>query len=278
MPLTLDLKTDAVNSALNTASLNLGEMMNGERDGTLLGSIQRALQLVDVVANANRPMPVKALARASGLTLGTAYNIVRTLIHEGYLRSEPDGLVLGHRFPSLRARDEDGVFIARVRATLRSVTEELGATAYLSRFTDGEVHLVDIVDAVNSPRVEVWVGVDNSAHASALGKRILGELEEADRLDYLSRHPLEQLTPNTICDRRVLLHQLGEHKHASVDHEEYVLGFNCLAVPVRAPGVIASLAVSAPADATPADVPAIMKRMQAAAARLSLQLGADRLV
>ena len=251
--------------------------MARERDRTLLGSVSRALALVDVVANASRPLPVKALAQASGLTLGTTYNIVRTLVHEGYLRTEPDGLVLGHRFPGLRAREADGVFIARVRATLREVTEELGATAYLSRFTDGEVHLVDIVDAVNSPRVEVWVGLDNSAHASALGKSILGALDENERLDYLSRHPLEQLTPNTLIDRQLLLQQLEEHPLASFDQEEYVLGFNCLAVPVRAPGVVASLAVSAPADIRPVDIADVVQRMQASAARLSLQLGADRL-
>lgn len=251
--------------------------MTGERDGTLLGSIRRALALVDIVANASRPMPVKALAQASGLTLGTTYNIVRTLIHEGYLWNEADGLVLGRRFPSLRAQEADGVFLARVRTALHQVTADLGATAYLSRFTDGEVHLVDIVDAANSPRVEVWVGVDNSAHASALGKRILGELDSENRLEYLSRHPLDQLTPNTILDQPTLLRQLDEHTQVSVDQEEYMLGFNCLAVPVRAPGVVASLAVSALADDTPDDLPAVLQRLKSSAARLSLQLGADRL-
>ncbi len=251
--------------------------MTGDGDGTLLGSVQRALQLVDIVANASRPIPVKAVARASGLTLGTTYNIVRTLVHEGYLRTEPDGLVLGHRFPGMRAQGDDGVFLARVRAALRSVTQELGATAYLSRFDDGEIHLVDVVDAIDSPRVEVWLGLDNSAHASALGKRILGELNPGDRLDYLSRHPLTSLTPNTICDQRTLLHHLSENTTESVDREEYVLGFKCLAVPVRAPGVVASLAVSAPADVVPDNVPAIKKRLRAAAERLSLQLGADGL-
>src|SRR5690606_209029 len=72
-----------------------------ERGGTLLGSIQRAITLVDMVANAPRPLPVKALASSAGLSLGTTYNIVRTLVHEGYLAREPDGLVLGKRFPSL---------------------------------------------------------------------------------------------------------------------------------------------------------------------------------
>ena len=50
---------------------------------TLISSIQRALKLVDIVANATRPLPVKAIAQLTGLSLGTTYNITRTLVHEG---------------------------------------------------------------------------------------------------------------------------------------------------------------------------------------------------
>ena len=80
---------------------------------TLIGSVQRALRLVDIVANSPRPVPVKSLAARTGLTPGTTYNLVRTLVHEGYLVSEPDGLVLGENFPAFRSRsDAGGVFFA----------------------------------------------------------------------------------------------------------------------------------------------------------------------
>lgn len=243
---------------------------------TLIASVQRAVQLVDRVAGATRPLPVKALARASGLSLGTTYNIVRTLVHEGYLKNEPDGLVLGYRFPGLRSEDEEGVFLARARNTLRRVAEELGATAYLSRFSDGEVHIVDIVDAAPSPRVELWVGLNNSAHATALGKQILAELDSSGRLDYLSRHPLAPLTPNTISDRRTLLEQLERHPDSAIDRQEYAIGFTCIAVPVRAPGVIASLAVSLPSDRKHVDTDAILRCLRTCAGKLSIQLGADQ--
>ena len=263
-------------NAVNAGMLSAESTMTVKRDQTLIASVQRAVQLVDMVANAPRPVPVKALAQVSGLSLGTTYNIVRTLIYEGYLAHEPDGLVLGSRFPSLRLRDDEGVFLARVRNTLRRVTEELGATAYLSRFSDGEVHIVDIVDAVLSPRVELWVGINNSAHATALGKQILTELDTDGRLDYLSRHPLGQLTPHTISDRRTLLEQLEQHPDSAIDRQEYAIGFTCIAVPVRAPGVIASLAVSMPSDLKSVDTDGIVRRMKTAAGKLSLQLGADR--
>ncbi|MCL2582810.1 MAG: IclR family transcriptional regulator [Streptosporangiales bacterium] len=245
---------------------------------TLLGSVRRALRLVDVVANESRPVTPKALARHTGLTLGTTYNIVRTLIHEGYLSQEPDGLVLGPRFPALRPREDDGVFLARVRSALHEVVEVTGATAYLSRYSedDGEVHLVDIVDARRYPRVELWVGAQDSAHATALGKQILAELPGQARLDYLSRHPLAELTPHTISDQRALLAQLDRLAGATIDREEYALGFTCLAVPVRAPGVIASLAISLPKDAPHAGSGQFVPALQQIAAKLALRLGTER--
>lgn len=248
--------------------------MTQEHRQTLISSVQRALKLVDIVANATRPLPVKAIAQASGLSLGTAYNITRTLVHEGYLSAEPDGLVLGSRFPSLRPVDDEGVFLARTRQTLRGVTEELGATAYLSRFDDGEVQIIDIVDAVASPRVELWVGISDSAHATALGKQILAQLSPAQRSDYLSRHPPEELTPHTISDRRALLSQLEHSRGAAVDRQEYAIGYTCVAVPVRAPGVIASLAISLPSDRRDIDLDATIRQLQSSAGTLSLQLGA----
>ena len=250
-------------------------MNTQESEPTLIGSVQRALRLVDIVANAPRPLPAKMLAAATGLTIGTTYNLVRTLIHEGYLAAEPDGLVLGTRFPSFQDQiDARGVFLARVRAALRSVTDEVGATAYLSRFDDGEVHLVDIVEAAQNPRVELWVGLHSSAHATALGKQILAGLDEDERLDYLSRHRLEELTPKTISDRGTLLTQLEHSKGWVVDDEEYSIGSTCVAVPVLAPGITASLAISLQADRALVD-PALVRTLQGAAKRLSLQLGAD---
>lgn len=252
-------------------------MTERESEPTLIGSVQRALRLVDIVANSPRPLPTKMLATATGLTPGTTYNLVRTLIHEGYLASEPDGLVLGRRFPAFQAEiGTRGVFLARVRSALRDVTEELGATAYLSRFDDGEVHLVDIVDALHNPRVELWVGLHASAHATALGKQVLSDLAEEDRLDYLSRHPLEELTPRTISDRRTLLTQLEHSPGWSIDQEEYAIGATCVAVPVLTPGVTASLAISLPTDRAVVDRE-LVTSLQRAARRLSLQLGADSL-
>ena len=97
-----------------------------------------------------------------------------------------------------------------------------------------------------------------------------------DRLDYLARHRLEELTPRTISDRTALLTQLEQTPGWAIDREEYAIGATCVAVPVIAPGVTASLAVSLPADQAVVNR-RLVSNLQRAARRLSVQLGADAL-
>ena len=251
--------------------------MDSESSSTLIGSIRRALRLVDVVASSSRPVTPKQLAAELGLSLGTTYNIVRTLVHEGYLVMEPDGIILGTSHPGLSGGAGDGVLLSQVRHSLRGILNELGAASYLSRYDDGEVTIVDIVDSPTVPRADLWVGISRSAHATALGKQILSELPANERTDYLHRHPLEELTQHTIKNRRFLLDELGRPSPARLDQQEYALGVTCVAVPVLAPGTIASLAVSLPADRV-TDLEPVITRLRAAAGTLSLLYGTDSLI
>lgn len=61
-----------------------------------------------------------------------------------------------------------------------------------------------------------------------------------------------------------------------VDQDEYLIGATCVAVPVVAPNVTASLAISLPSERAVVDH-SLVVRLQRAARLLSLQLGADAL-
>ncbi|MDP5227696.1 MULTISPECIES: helix-turn-helix domain-containing protein [Arthrobacter] len=247
-----------------------------ENDGaakpTLIGSVVRALELVDAIGASSRPLPAKHLARALGLSLGTTYNLLRTLVHEGYVAQEPDGFVLGAGHPSQSAA-QPGARLARVRAALTGLRNELNAAAYLSCFEDGEIDILDIVDGPRAPRVDLWVGVQESAHATAFGKQILAALPLSGRKDYLDRHPPVQLTPFTVHTTRELERRASLSPAVSVEEQEYSLGHRCIAVPVLARGFTGSLAVSIPADSrtSPAVLAGSLTRH---AQSLALHLGA----
>ncbi|MGH3097566.1 MAG: IclR family transcriptional regulator [Streptosporangiales bacterium] len=220
--------------------------METETQPTLIASVQRALRLVDAVGESNRPMPAKALARRTGQPLPTTYHLLRTLVHEGYLRRvDGAGYVLGDRVAALSGGGA-AARTARFHPILQSLHDELSAAAYLSILDDGEIRLVDVVDSARAPRVDLWVGFHEAAHATALGKAVLSALGEEQRRDYVGSHELPDLTPRTVTDRRLLLRALDEPQTYAVDKEEYALGTGCVAAAVPSTTLTAAIAVSVP--------------------------------
>jgi DNA-binding IclR family transcriptional regulator len=208
----------------------------------LIQSVQRALRLIEVVAEHDGRARAKEIARAAGLPLATTYHLLRTCTHEGWLQRLDDGsYVLGHRMDVVRRNGSAARGVAHARPALEWLRDELGGAVYLARYLDGEVVVAEIVDSARAPRIELWVGIHDAAHATAIGKCILGRLPTAERDDYLSRHPLHDLTPRTVVDRRRLRLPAGDD--LAVDDGEYALGVRCLAAPVAAADGIGAVGV-----------------------------------
>jgi DNA-binding IclR family transcriptional regulator len=225
-----------------------------EHDGpgpTLITSVQRAFRLLEAVSAHENGAPAKQLARETGLPLATAYHLLRTLVHDGYLRKLADGgFVLGDKVQALHTTGRGQALLSRVRPTLAALRDELAGAAYLTFYEDGEIRVAEIVDSPRAPRVDLWVGFEDAGHATALGKSVLRELDAEARRDYLSRHHLADLTPRTITDAPELLRQLDSSPVAPAvtDLEEYALGTVCIAVPVYSGDTLGSLGVSLRAD------------------------------
>jgi DNA-binding IclR family transcriptional regulator len=221
------------------------------RAPTLIGSVQRALHLMEAVCNHPNGAPVKLLAREAGVQLGTAYHLLRTLVHEGYVLRLCDGTyVLSDRVASLLAHSRHQAVLSRVRPALAALRDEVRAAAYLCLYEDGEIVVREIADGPTTPRVDLWVGFHDAGHATALGKSVLASLPAEERSDYLSRHGLPDLTPHTITDPGRLLRALQADGGDGVimDHEEYSLGTACAAAPVRDGSVIGAVALSMPVN------------------------------
>ncbi|MFF0464836.1 IclR family transcriptional regulator [Streptomyces mexicanus] len=221
--------------------------MGAREAPTLISSVQRAFRLLEAVGAHEGGAPAKQLARETGLALATAYHLLRTLAHDGYVRKLDDGAyVLGERLGSLHHAGQTQALLSRVRPVLGALRDDLSAAAYLTFYEDGEIRVAEIVDGPRAPRAELWVGFEDAGHATALGKCVLRELDDEARREYLSRHALADLTPRTITHRGELLRRLDAFpKTAPVtDLEEYALGTVCVAVPVYRGDTLGSLGVS----------------------------------
>lgn len=222
-----------------------GNVDAGDQSPTLIQSVQRALRILETVGALEERAQAKELARVVGLSLSTTYHLLRTLTHEGYLKRLDDGgYVIGPAFSQVASQNRMASVLVRSRPAMQALRDELRSPVYLALYHEGEIAVVEIVDSPKIPSIDLWVGIHDSAHATALGKCILGALDEERRRDYLARHPLNQLTRHTVTDRRVLESVIHKSSHFARDDQEYAVGVHCLATPVVTPELIGAVAVA----------------------------------
>ncbi|MEY9870797.1 IclR family acetate operon transcriptional repressor [Streptacidiphilus sp. MAP12-33] len=255
-------------------ALALGvEMATEKAAPTLIGSVQRALRLLEAVGEHRSGATAKQLARRAGLPLGTTYHLLRTLTHEGYL-ARVDGLyVHGEAVGSLGRHREVREGREAISHALTRLREELGAATYFATYRDGEVEVVDVSEGPGVEAVEEWADFGATGNAHAIGQCLLGQLDREGRLDYFSRHRPLSLTRRTVSDTPVLLRRLEARPlgRPVLEQQEYMPGVVCAAVPIMVGAAVCTIALSLPAVQSP--------RLPAVADRLAARVGSvmDRL-
>ncbi|MFD3565912.1 IclR family transcriptional regulator C-terminal domain-containing protein [Streptomyces sp. NPDC058667] len=136
----------------------------------------------------------------------------------------------------------------RIKSALGDLRDELGAAVYLSAYTDGEIIIQESASSDTAPPVLERAPFGLTAHASAVGKSLLAQLNFAARMDHLSRYPSVQLTGRTITSPRKLFERLDGHgpHSAQFDLLEYSETELCVAFSLGLPGRASSIAISLP--------------------------------
>lgn len=97
---------------------------------TLIQSVVRALELLDLVGSSDSPVTAKYLARRAGLSLGTTYDLLRTLVHEGYLHRDSGGYRVGFQVTNLTGAARETAERIRARALLEALHLDVRAPVY----------------------------------------------------------------------------------------------------------------------------------------------------
>lgn len=212
-------------------------------------AVQNALRVLESVDAHQHGVTAEQLAREIGVPLDYLTHLLAMLRRERYLGFLPGGgYVIGESLVLLGAANRDQALADKLKAVLNELRDEVGAAVYFSRYDDGEVHIIDFADGPNAPKVNEWVDFRSAAHASAVGKCLLSQLDHDGRREHLSRHRPARLTSRTVVNDRVLLTKL-ERQPATVptlDLQEYAVGTVCAAIPVTIGKTVACLALSMP--------------------------------
>ena len=219
--------------------------------GRPVQSVDRALLLLEVLAQAGGRLPISELAQRSGLPLGTVHRLMASLGARGYVRQDRD-----RRYALGTALLPLGTAATRLLSSwavpfLAQLAEQCGETSNLAVLEDD--HVVYVAQAPGRHRMRMFTEVGRRVlpHSTAVGKVLLAWQDDDSVHRVLTRLGLPGRTMSTITTPdafRVELAAVRERGWA-VDDEEEEPGVRCLAVPVG-PGPRAVLAVSVSAPAS----------------------------
>jgi DNA-binding IclR family transcriptional regulator len=240
-----------------------------------VGSVARAIALLDELGAAPDGLGVNELARRIGVNASTASRLLATLEAGRLVERAPGGPYrLGLRLVALA----DGVLsrldvreLARPR--LRALVAATGETATLSVPGAGEAVTVDFVAAESSVVSVARLGRPSVGHATAAGKIVLafGTDVAADAA------PLHRFTARTIVDRGALAAEVDAVRArgwAEAEGEREP-DLNALAAPVfgRTGELAAVLGLQGPARLTAERRAEVLPALLEAASELSAALG-----
>ncbi|TQE22195.1 IclR family transcriptional regulator [Streptomyces ipomoeae] len=202
-------------------------------------SAQDALRVLETVARHPDGVTDAEIARRTGVGSERLTTLLLMLRREGYVEQTTDGAYVSgvalNRLGSAQGHDQ--ALREQLQRTLDRLRDSVGAAVYISRYEDGEIQVTGCAEGPTTPAVHQWVDFRSAAHATAIGKSLLGQLDINARL-----------TSRTITNEKVLLSKLDAQSPTVpvLDLQEYAPGTVCAAVPITAGSAVGCLALSLP--------------------------------
>jgi IclR family acetate operon transcriptional repressor len=247
-----------------------------------LRTIERALRVLEIVAEAPSAPTIKDLAATLNHNLSSTYNVVNTLIGAGYLTKDPTGnLRVGSRVAILnRALERDNDYARMLRPFVAEVSASSGETVYLTRFSGGRVSIELVLEGRQSLRVTgLAVGFSGSEDHRASGKAVMAYLPDPSIRAILElNHPLERgrKIDDRVTELRPVLDAIRDQGFA-FDDEDFEEGICCVAAPYFdvTGAIVGSLSASGPAVRRAELRGPIRDAVVATAKKMSEALGAE---
>lgn len=203
-------------------------------------AFSKFMEVLQLVADADEPMTVAALARVSGYPRPTVYRIVAALVAEGMLHEHAGtgALALGTRLMQLASRSwsRSDLRLAAMDA-LKALRDVTGETVHLAVPNDTTMIYIEKLESTSAVRMASRIGTSVSMHSTAVGKAYLSALAPDARAALIARLTFTRYMPDTVMTTDALTRQveLFRGQGWSVDAEENEAGIFCFGAPIIDP-------------------------------------------
>lgn len=214
--------------------------MSEDRESTTerdhVGSLQRGLQVMEILAAHPGGLRLTQVADKAGLTRAGARRFLLTLVASGYAEQDERLFRLSPRLIAVARTWLAGSSLwSFAEPFMRKVSAALNESCSAAILADGDVVYVARVAGRRILSVGLHVGTRLPAHCTSMGRVLLAGLPHEGREAYLQTATIAALTPKTVTDRgqlAAIIERAGEDGFALAD-EELEMGLRSLAVPIR---------------------------------------------
>ncbi len=225
------------------------------KDPNLTRTVGKALKILDCMTDEEGSFSTSDLARRCAISRPTAYRLLSTLMHYGYVRQDTnadDKYTLGYKILKLASIQLERLELRpQAHSFLKGLSDETNETAHLAVLDGDAVVYIEKVESKQAVRMHSLVGNRNPLHCTALGKAVLAYLPADEQRRMLSMIPLKKRTPHTITKRSELQKHLRQvcQQGFAIDDMENEEGIRCVGAPIldHTGKPIAAISVSGPA-------------------------------
>lgn len=219
---------------------------------TTVQAVDRAIMLIETLAEAKQELRLQDIARMTGLKVSTCHHLLNTLLRRGYVAKmdKPRAYFLGPRLAEIASmRGARFDIVREARPFIERLAEETGTVVRLAAFEGTDLNVLCECAGSEDGRV-----LSDAAHATALGKAILAWLPEPEIARVVADHGLAPFTRKTIVSLGELvesLRQIRRHGFAVEDREfrDDEISIACV-IREKAGTVVGSVGATLPADST----------------------------
>lgn len=243
------------------------------------GTVGKALDVLDMVAQAGRPVRFSDLLEKGSYPKATLYRFLQTLTSQGMLDydEERGTYALGVRLVRLaHAAWAQSSLAPIARRYLDELAAESGETIHLAQMDQGQVLYVDKRNAARPVEMFSSAGKVGPAYCTGVGKAMLAFMPDEAVAAALTRQSFHRFTEHTLNTPERLKAELAAIRacgHA-FDREEHEPGIICCAAPIlsRAGRVLGALSMtSTTARTTLTALEAQAGRIKETAARIAAE-------
>jgi DNA-binding IclR family transcriptional regulator len=269
----------AIAVELHLATKGLSMIRTRESKSAPVGVVMKVLRILETLHKVPGGLPLKDIAKQTGINKSTAYRFLAHLESEGYLFRDDEGAyVIGPKLSRLGAMNHEETLRKISRPLLQKLWTLTGETVNLGTLDGPQVLYLDVIESTHTFRLVTQAGARRPVYCTSLGKAMAAYLPVEELEELLTGLTYERFTPRTLVQPAKLKRELAKIREQgfAIDDEEAVPGARCLAAPIfDASGkVAAAISVSGPITRVTSDkLQALSTAVKKAAAVVSTRLG-----